>query len=109
MARRAEPANQLAEYPPVLRDSDDEFRLRLLLHDFAMVWHHTPASTANPHPDNPRRHPPHGSHPWLALHDESQASDRRYLSEDSMSMLNPQRDSLTTAEFTAGNQHRGST
>jgi len=37
------------------------------------------------------------------LHDEWQASDRRYLSEDSMSQLYPQRDSLTTAELTAGN------
>ena len=37
------------------------------------------------------------------LHDEWQASDRRYLSEDSMSQLHPQRDSLTTAELTAGN------
>ena len=37
------------------------------------------------------------------LHDEWQASDRRYLSEDSMSLLYPQRDSLTTAELTAGN------
>ena len=37
------------------------------------------------------------------LHDEWQASDRRYLSEDSMSLLYPQRDSLATAELTAGN------
>ena len=37
------------------------------------------------------------------LHDEWQASDRRYLSEDSMSLLYPERDSLTTAELTAGN------
>ena len=37
------------------------------------------------------------------LHDEWQATDRRYLSEDSMSLLYPQRDSLTTAELTAGN------
>ena len=37
------------------------------------------------------------------LHDEWQASDRRYLSEDSMSPLHPQRDSLATAELTAGN------
>ena len=36
------------------------------------------------------------------LHDEWQASDRRYLSEDSMSLLYPQRDSLATAELTAG-------
>ena len=36
------------------------------------------------------------------LHDEWQAIDRRYLSEDSMSQLYPQRDSLATAEFTAG-------
>ena len=38
------------------------------------------------------------------LHDEWQASDRRYLSEHSMSQLRPQRDSLATAELTAGNQ-----
>ena len=31
-------------------------------------------------------------------------TDRRYLSEDSMSLLYPERDSLTTAELTAGNQ-----
>ena len=43
------------------------------------------------------------------LHDEWQASDRRYLSEDSMSLLYPQRDSLATAELTAGHHHRGST
>ena len=43
------------------------------------------------------------------LHDEWQATDRRYLSEDSMSQLYPQRDSLATAELTAGHHHRGST
>ena len=37
------------------------------------------------------------------LHDEWQATDRRYLSEDSMSLLYPQRDSHATAELTAGN------
>ena len=37
------------------------------------------------------------------LNDEWQASERRYLSEDSMSLLYPQRDSLATAELTAGN------
>ena len=37
------------------------------------------------------------------LHDEWQASDRRYLSEDSMSLLYPERDNLATAELTAGN------
>ena len=35
------------------------------------------------------------------LHDEWQATDRRYLSEDSMNLLYPQRDSLT--ELTTGN------
>ena len=35
------------------------------------------------------------------LHDEWQATDRRYLSEDSMSLLYPQRANLTTSEFTA--------
>ena len=34
------------------------------------------------------------------LHDEWQATDRRYLSEDSMSLLHPERDSLATAELT---------
>ena len=43
------------------------------------------------------------------LHDEWQATDRRYLSEDSMSLLYPERDSLATAELTVGNHHRGST
>ena len=38
------------------------------------------------------------------LHDEWQATDRRYLPEDSMSQLYPQRDSVATAEVTAGNQ-----
>ena len=37
------------------------------------------------------------------LHDEWQATERRYLSEDFMSLLYPQRDSLATAELTAGN------
>ena len=37
------------------------------------------------------------------LHDEWQATDRRYLSEDSMSLLYPERDSLTTAVLTPGN------
>ena len=36
------------------------------------------------------------------LHDEWQASDRRYLSEDSMSLLYPERDTIATAELTAG-------
>ena len=43
------------------------------------------------------------------LHDEWQATDRRYLSEDSMSQLYPPRDSLATAELTPGHHHRGST
>jgi len=43
------------------------------------------------------------------LHDEWQATDRRYLSEDSMSLLYPERDTIATAELTAGNHHRGST
>ena len=37
------------------------------------------------------------------LHDEWQATDRRYLSEDSMSLLYPERDTLVTAELTVGN------
>ena len=36
------------------------------------------------------------------LHDEWQASDRRHLSEDSMSQLYPERDTIATAELTAG-------
>ena len=43
------------------------------------------------------------------LHDEWQATDRRYLSEDSMSLLYPERDTIATAELTIGNHHRGST
>ena len=43
------------------------------------------------------------------LHDEWHTTDRRYLSEDSMSLLYPERDNLATAELTVGNQHRGST
>ena len=43
------------------------------------------------------------------LHDEWQTTDRRYLSEDSMSLLYPERDTITTAELTTGNQHRGTT
>jgi len=43
------------------------------------------------------------------LHDEWQATDRRYLSEDSMSLLYPERDAIPTAELTTGNQHRRST
>ena len=43
------------------------------------------------------------------LHDEWQATDRRYLSEDSMSLLCPECDTIATAELTVGNQHRGST
>ncbi len=43
------------------------------------------------------------------LHDEWQATDRRYLSEDSMSLLYPERDTIATAELTVGNHHRGST
>ena len=34
--------------------------------------------------------------------DEWQATDRRYLSEDSMNQLYPQRDTLVTAELTVG-------
>ena len=30
--------NALAAYVPALREADDEFRLRLLLHDFGLVW-----------------------------------------------------------------------
>ena len=36
------------------------------------------------------------------LHDEWQATERRYLSEDSMSLLYPERDTIATAELTAG-------
>ena len=37
------------------------------------------------------------------LHDEWHTTDRRYLSEDSMSLLYPERDTLATAELTVGN------
>lgn len=33
-------ANRLACYVPDLRDYDDEFRLRVILHDFGLVWQH---------------------------------------------------------------------
>lgn len=33
-------ANTLARYVPALRKSDDEFRLRIVLHDFGMVFQH---------------------------------------------------------------------
>ena len=38
MASGSQPTNQLAHYVPALRQSDDEFRLRLLLHGFGLVW-----------------------------------------------------------------------
>lgn len=37
-------ANVLARYVPALRDADEDFRLRLVLHDFGMVFQH--ATTA---------------------------------------------------------------
>ena len=37
------------------------------------------------------------------LHDESQVADRRDLSEDSMSLLYPERDTPVTGELTPGN------
>ena len=42
-------------------------------------------------------------------HDEWQATDRRYLSEHSMTQLQPPPDTIETAELTVGNQHRGPT
>ena len=33
-------ANRLACYVSALRDYDDEFRLRVILHDFGLVWQH---------------------------------------------------------------------
>ena len=36
------------------------------------------------------------------LHDEWQATDRHYLSEDSMNLLHPERDTTATAELTPG-------
>lgn len=42
-------------------------------------------------------------------HDEYQATDRRYLSERSMTQLQPPPDTIGTAELTDGNQHRGPT
>lgn len=36
--------NRLVCYVPALRECDDRFRLRVILHDFGMVWQHaTPA------------------------------------------------------------------
>ena len=43
------------------------------------------------------------------LHDEWQATDRRYLSEHSMNQLRQPPDTIETAELTIGNQHRGPT
>ena len=37
------------------------------------------------------------------LHDEWQATDRRYLSEHSMATLCPKRDTIAPAELTPGN------
>ena len=37
------------------------------------------------------------------LHDEWQATERRYLSEHSMATLCPERDTIATAELTPGN------
>ena len=37
-------ANVLARYVPALRDSDEDFRLRLVLHDFGMVFQHATAA-----------------------------------------------------------------
>ena len=39
-------------------------------------------------------------------HDEYQATDRRYLSERSMTQLHQPPDTITTAELTNGYQHR---
>ena len=33
--------NTLASYGPWLRDADDEWRLRIVLHDFGLVWQQT--------------------------------------------------------------------
>lgn len=38
MISTTRPPNVLADYVPTLRASNDEFRLRLLLHDFGLVW-----------------------------------------------------------------------
>ena len=37
-----QPPNALWRYVPVLRTEGDEWRLRLLLHDFGQVWEETP-------------------------------------------------------------------
>lgn len=34
--------NALADYVPWLRVSDDDHRLRIVLHDFGLVWHDSP-------------------------------------------------------------------
>jgi hypothetical protein len=42
------------------------------------------------------------------MHDEWQSGDRHYLSEDSMAILYPERDTALTAALTPGDEHRGS-
>jgi putative transposase len=42
------------------------------------------------------------------VHDEWQAGDRRYLSEGSMALIYPGRDSHPVVELTPGDWHRGS-
>ena len=37
-----QPPNALWRYVPALRTEDDEWRLRLVLHDFGQVWEDTP-------------------------------------------------------------------
>ncbi len=40
--RDDQPANALWRYVPALRNENDEWRLRLVLHDFGLVWEDTP-------------------------------------------------------------------
>ena len=40
--RSGEPPNALWRYVPALRKEGDEWRLRLVLHDFGLVWEDTP-------------------------------------------------------------------
>jgi hypothetical protein len=42
---RVQPLHTLADYVPWLRSADDSFRLRILLHDFGLLWQDTPPSS----------------------------------------------------------------
>lgn len=58
------PANALWRYVPALRRENDEWRLRLVLHDFGLVWEATPAAERI---DLVRREPDHIDLRWDAF------------------------------------------